>query len=89
MTEPMWRSPAMQRLHDKLFPSNTEKIRQGICTRCEQPVNTKDLFNEAERKEVGITGLCGPCQRQVFKRDEEDCDNSDSCDYPTTTEEDD
>ena len=78
MTEPMRRAPGMQAVYDGLFPGNTQKIKANVCTSCNQPVKTKDLLTEAERREVGISGLCGPCQRRVFSSSEEDDYDEDS-----------
>lgn len=66
MAEPMRRAPGMQAVYDDLFPGNTQRIKANICTSCAQPVKQEDLLNEAERREVGISGLCGPCQRRIF-----------------------
>ena len=72
MTEPMKRSAGMQAVYDSLFPGNTAAIKANICTSCRNPVKSEDLLTEAEKREVGISGLCGPCQRRIFSSSEED-----------------
>lgn len=91
MAEPMWRSPAMQRLQNELFTDRDEKIRQNICYRCGLAAKSEDFHNERERREFSITGLCGPCQRIVDSEGEEDEEDTeegligDACDPITTS----
>jgi hypothetical protein len=79
MTEPIKRSLGMQAVYDSLFPSNTAAIKANVCTSCQKSVKSEELLTEAERREVGISGLCGPCQRRIFSSPEED--DGDGIDY--------
>jgi hypothetical protein len=44
--------------------SRTDSLRDGTCVACSEEVN--DFRDDLSVKEYGISGLCQPCQDEVF-----------------------
>jgi len=55
----------------KVMPAEGEKIRkaleEGRCRYCDKESDTEDL-TEVEKRELSMSGMCGPCQRDFFKK---------------------
>ena len=50
----------------KLFASQFQLKAAGLCPLCRAQVKAEDLRDELSRKEFKISGLCQPCQDDVF-----------------------
>lgn len=48
----------------QIFPKALERLDQGLCTWCEEPIWIVDFEDELSMKEYKINGLCQTCQNE-------------------------
>lgn len=49
-----------------IFPGAMERINQGLCPMCGEPVKREDLKNEISKKEYDISKMCQKCQDEIW-----------------------
>lgn len=58
----------------RIMPAEAEKIRnaleEGCCRYCDKKIDMENL-TEVEKRELSMSGMCGPCQRDFFKKPQE------------------
>jgi hypothetical protein len=48
------------------FDKELKLVELGLCPFCKQKVEARDFRDETSRREHGISGLCQPCQDEMF-----------------------
>ena len=48
------------------FGKEVEKVEHGFCPLCSQAVDGSLFVTELDKKEYKISGICKPCQDNVF-----------------------
>lgn len=62
------RNPVIQELLEKVFPDETQRIKEGKCPFCGKKINPENEFrDDLSRREFNISGLCQSCQDDFFK----------------------
>jgi hypothetical protein len=49
-----------------MFPETIAKIKAGKCVNCEKQVMFLGFRNLKSEKEFEISGICQPCQDEIF-----------------------
>jgi hypothetical protein len=60
------KSPEMVNTLEQLFPETIANIRAGKCVNCEKQVMFLGFRNLKSEKEFEISGICQPCQDEIF-----------------------
>ena len=84
--QPSFKAPAIDALLSTIFGKDrTSTISEGKCVSCDSTGNIATSFHDdISRKEYAISGLCQPCQDDVFGgSDDEPYDEDDDCNYET------
>lgn len=56
----------------RLFPGALERIKNGLCPICKQPIHLEDFRELIDVHEFVISGMCQACQDKAFTNDEQD-----------------
>lgn len=48
------------------FSEEVEKVEQGLCPSCGEPIGEQFFRDKLSRREYRISGLCQKCQDKVF-----------------------
>ena len=60
------KSPEMVKTLEELFPGTIANIKAGKCVNCEKQVMFLGFRNLKSEKEFEISGICQPCQDEIF-----------------------
>lgn len=65
--EPSQKSPEIEKMIKDTFGIDRRKsIEEGVCAWCKKPA--KEFRDENSKTEFKISGLCQPCQDEVYGR---------------------
>lgn len=71
MTEPAWKTPAMNEALENLFNyPRIPSIKGDTCSNCGKPA--VKFTDEISKREFAISGLCQECQDWIFTPPEEE-----------------
>jgi len=60
------KSPEIVKTLEELFPGTIANIKAGKCVNCEKQVMFLGFRNLKSEKEFEISGICQPCQDEIF-----------------------
>ena len=63
------KSPEMVDTLEHMFPGTKAWLNAGLCVNCKKKVNNLGFRNHISEKEYGISGICQPCQDEIFGED--------------------
>ena len=49
------------------FDDQVDKVEQGLCPFCDEPIDTAAFRDEKSRKEYELSGMCQNCQNETFR----------------------
>lgn len=62
------RDPIIQEFIEKVFPEETQRIKEGKCPFCGKNINVENEFHDdLSRREFKISGMCQSCQDDFFE----------------------
>lgn len=51
------------------FGSEVDRVEQGMCPFCGEPVKEEDFRDDISRKEYEMSGMCQACQDNTFDQE--------------------
>jgi hypothetical protein len=51
------------------FDKEVEKVEQGLCPTCSNPIDKSEFRNSISLQEFEISGMCQNCQDSIFGKD--------------------